>query len=422
MNVEIIAIADEILKGLVVNTNSSFLSLELTKLGMKVSRHTVLQDSHTTLLKGMEEALDRSDLVICTGGLGPTVDDITRSVAAELFQSEWVYDEATACDLIERFGPSLGSLKDQATVPQKAQILKNSVGTAPGFIFRRNEKRLVLLPGVPSEMKAMFEGELLCVLQKEQEKKEKLIHRTLFFCIINENRLDPYLRDLKKQLPSLDVGIYPGYGFLTVSLRAATLHDIDLAQKALVEPFASFHLQHAEAKVEHTLYHMLKARKETIAFAESCTGGLLAQKMTGIPGVSSVFLGSVVAYSNTLKQSALSVKDEALAGCGAVSAEVAGQMLDGLFSLIPADYGIAVTGIAGPSGGTEDKPVGTVWLAIEKRGCWRQLCRMRVRGSRELVMAITTGRALGALARTIEYGIMPFDFKDQSFEWLEQIV
>lgn len=405
MRVEIVAIAEEILKGMVVNTNSTYISAALSKLGWISQRHTVLPDEPKALKIGLQEALDRSDLVITTGGLGPTLDDITRHVAADLFSSDFTFNQEIADDLIKRYGESLVSLKDQATVPTKAHILKNRIGTAPGFVFSDKGKTLVLLPGVPPEMQPMLDNEATPYLQKVFPKESNQLTETLHFCLINENMLDPLLRQLHSDYPSMEFGIYPGYGVLTVVMRSTSSGELADAKKRISSLFPTHQFTSATGKIEEAVSDYMRKNKKTLSFAESCTGGLMAHKITTLAGASDFFLGSLVTYSNDLKRKLLNVSATTLETKGAVSAETVEEMLEGLFEVTGSDYGIAVSGIAGPSGGTKDKPVGTVWAAIGEKGKKPEIGLLDFRGNRSTIITVTSIKLLGALYRKLQYGV-----------------
>jgi len=390
LKTEVIAIADEILKGMVINSNSTFISACLGKMGVKVDRHTVFPDDFAILKQAFTDALHRSDLVICTGGLGPTLDDLTRSVAAELFSSPFIFNEEIANDLIRRYGPSLTSLQDQATVPEKAVILQNSIGTAPGFLFEEKGKMLALLPGVPLEMEAMLQDALIPILRQKLPDQIGYHSERLYFCHLKETALDPTLRLIQKQYPSIDLGIYPGYGTLLVALRSNPL-DLSAAKEQITAAFPTYVFTSSSGKIEDALIDLLRSDKKTVCFAESCTGGLLSHKIASIPGASDVLLGSFVTYSNKLKQDVLKVSKSSIDQQGSVSAQVVQE--------------IAVSGIAGPSGGTKDKPVGTVWAAIGGKDSAAEVFKLNLRGNRQIIMLTTATELLGSLYRKIRYGI-----------------
>ncbi len=404
MIIEILAIGEEVLKGKILNSNSSFLSSYLLKLGWKVSRHTVLPDEASALKAGIQEALLRSDIVIATGGLGPTLDDITRRVAADIFDSGFRFDEATALDLEQRFGTSLESLIDQATVPSKAILLKNTVGTAPGFLFRDKQKSLVLLPGPPLEMEPMFIYEAIPLLKKQILDHSSVFVETLYFCLLGENLLDPLLREMRIKFPSVDIGIYPGYGTLAVVLEGSIEKEVKAVKDQIQQAFIDYSYTSDTGKIEEALLNIMKQKQVTLCVAESCTGGLLSHKITALPGASEVFLGSMVTYSNELKKNILQVSSSTLSIHGAVSEQAVAEMLRGIFKISSADYGIAVSGIAGPSGGSALKPVGTVWYGIAKRGTPPQIGKMLLKGNRQTILYSATTRLFSMLFRNIKFG------------------
>lgn len=399
MLVELIAIGGEILRGAIVNSNAAFISKTMQIHGWKISRHTVLPDDHAQLKAGLQEALQRSDIVITTGGLGPTCDDITRSVAAELFDSPFHYDEKIAADLKKRFSDKLISLEDQATVPSKAHILLNRVGTAPGFAFLRHQKCLIMLPGVPEEMKVMFTEQAIPYLAKHFSSHQ-VFHKILHLCLASESQVDLVLRKLIAKYPSVDFGIYPFWGFLSLSIASTNSSQLEKAEQELLAHYNdSIYSTDPEATIESTLHTLFVQKKKTLACAESCTGGMIAQRLTSIPGASDFFLGSFVTYSNALKRDILNVSENALNTRGAVSAEVVQEMLQGVFAKTTADYAIAVSGIAGPSGATPDKPVGTVWVGVGERGKTPEVTRWQLPGNRLTINIGATNRALAALWR-----------------------
>ncbi len=390
MLIEIVTIGDEVLAGRTPNTNSYFLSRALGAAGHRVMRQTTLSDTPQLLEKGLREALERADVVIATGGLGPTIDDFTRKVAAQIFDSPFHFDGNVAADLERRFGKNLASLQDQATVPSMAKVLLNRVGTAPGFVFEKEGKRLILLPGVPLEMEPMFQEFVAPALTAEKGHAAEFS----FFRLI-ENEVDPLLRELKGAHPELELGIYPGHGILGVTVKAPSAELLKFARGKIEGAFGAFLFSSPSGKVEEGIHLEMIRRKKTLALAESCTGGMLAERLTALPGASDYFLGSVVAYSNLLKRDILHVSEKTLKGHGAVSRETVGEMLLGIFETTPADFGIAVSGIAGPTGGTEAKPVGTVWGAMGERGGPAHIFTFQARGSRQTIIVTATNILLG---------------------------
>jgi len=366
MSIEVVSIGNEVLRGIIINTNAAFLSRRLTEEGWDVSCQTTLPDENALLRQGLDEALIRSSVVIATGGLGPTLDDNTLICAKELFS-------------------------------KPPHELPNSVGVAPGCLFSENKRLLFLLPGVPSEMEQMFEETVLPYLKKHLPAKP--LHREeLHFYLLKEDDVDPLLRDLQKE-HKLDVGIYPSYNGLSVILRGPKKEHVIEARKIIEKAFKASLLP--AAKLEEAIHGWMVKHHQTLALAESCTGGFMAAQLTAIAGASEYFLGSIVAYSNSLKEGLLGVSPETLKKQGAVSKEVVHEMWTGLLKKTGADYGIAVSGIAGPTGGTSDKPVGTVFYALGKKGEKPEINTLHVKGNRQTVILRTTKKLFGFLLKKI---------------------
>ncbi|MBS0649451.1 MAG: nicotinamide-nucleotide amidohydrolase family protein [Verrucomicrobia bacterium] len=366
MSIEIIAVGNEILRGMVVNTNAAYLSRRLTEEGWSVTGQTTLPDEMSLLTQGLDEALTRSTVVIATGGLGPTLDDNTAGCAQGLFSNA-------------------------------PQSIENTVGTAPGFLFAENKRVLFLLPGIPQEMEQMFEESVLPYLQKHLPPP-KFFREALSFYLLRENDVDPLLRKLQAQY-DIDMGIYPSYSCLSVVLRGRNSEHVAAAKKAIAEAFKSSLMP--AAKLEEALHFWMKKHRKTLAFAESCTGGYMSSQITALAGASDYFLGSIVCYSNRLKQQLLHVSSETLQQHGAVSSETAQEMWKGLLQTTGADYGIAVTGIAGPTGGTDEKPVGTVWYALGARGENPEVGTFHLQGNRQTVIHRATRRLFAFLLKKI---------------------
>jgi nicotinamide-nucleotide amidase len=397
MQIELVTIGGEILSGMTVNSNAAFIGQKFLEKGYRVNRQTVFPDDAKILHSGLQEALARSELVITTGGLGPTCDDLTRNVAAQLFSSDFCYDEMVAEDLLRRFGVGLVSLKDQATIPRKARALLNSVGTAPGLVFTSEKNTLILLPGVPEEMSVLFVGQVLPFVQKRFPLKEPFVQKKVDLYLLIESSVDPFLRILEKEHPNLQIGIYPNYGYLSVSFTGKSEKEIQPAVDALLKEFGAYHYTAPNGKLEEAVHATLIQRKKTLALAESITGGKAAAQLTALAGASEYFLGSLVVYSNALKVSLLHVLKETLEKEGAVSRKCAEEMLAGLFKVTDADYGIAVTGIAGPTGAAPGKPLGTVWVAMGARGKAPAIETFIANGPREKVLTYTTNRLFANL-------------------------
>jgi nicotinamide-nucleotide amidase len=410
MQIEVIAIGDEILRGTTVNSNAALICTELFRQGFLVSRQTVLPDAEELLEAGLKEALARSDLVIGTGGLGPTCDDHTRSAAARLFSAEMVFNEALAEDLRTRFGKDLESATDQATVPKGAHLLSNRIGTASGLVLSKESKRLVLLPGIPSEMQAILTEELIPYLLKTMPGVVQVTCVQVHLCHLFESLVDPTLRALSQSYPSVQVGIYPTLGFLTVVLQGTDSSSVHQFEAELKARFSSYVFSSPKGKIEEALHGWFVREKKTLALAESCTGGQIAAQLVSIPGASDYFLGSLVTYSNSMKCEILGVSEHAIKKSGAVSRETALEMLSGVFQRTGADYALAITGIAGPSGGSAEKPIGTMWAALGARGESPEVGTFLVKGNRQMQMLAASNHLLCALWRKIIYGIPVFPF------------
>lgn len=373
MNIEIIAIGDEILLGNTINTNASFLSKELHKLGFCVNRHSVLSDDEISLRKGLEESLNSFDLVIATGGLGPTFDDKTKKVAAELFNLPLEYDETIASELFEKFEENKYK-KEQATIPKGAIILKNRIGTAPGFIFEKDNHLLVLLPGVPYEMEDMFFSYLVSFLNKRYQLKSKRFYDFVNICLKKEDDVEPLLETLRAADKEVDIGIYPNLATLRVGFSCFAESEKKAKEKILPlksrveKEFKDYIFPSEKGDIAEAVRDIFIQRGKTLVLAESCTGGAISSALTALPNSSLYFLGSIVSYSSDLKKNILRVNEKTLEKHGAVSVETASEMVKGLFDITNADYALSISGIAGPGGGTTIKPVGTVCLALGERG------------------------------------------------------
>lgn len=407
MNVEVIAIGNEILTGTTVNTNAAEIGQALFKEGYRVTRQTSLPDDPASLKQGLREAIERSQLVICTGGLGPTCDDLTRDAAAQLFDSEFYYDEGLAEDLKRRYGNLLISLEHQATVPTKAVVLKNAVGSASGLVFRSEQATLVLMPGIPREMRVMLADQLIPYLKEHFPQSHQFVSRALHFFQLSESSVDPLLRELQQRYPEIEFGIYPAHG--TISIYASVRCVDEKAGERLLAPalealsthFSKHLFDSPSGSIEEAIYRLFTQNKWTLSTAESCTGGRIAARLTRTPGASEYFLGSIVSYSNLLKQNLLGVPEELIQAKGAVSEEVVIAMASGILEKTQSDYSIAVSGIAGPTGGTPEKPVGTIWAAIGKKGTQPVAWRFQARGTRDMIIEWSVNVVLGKLIEFI---------------------
>ena len=376
---EILCVGTELLLGDIINTNAAYLSQRLAELGIPVYHQSVVGDNPKRLADELLAAFSRADLVILTGGLGPTCDDLTKETVSELFGAETVLD-GEALDFIvsyfEKIGkPMTENNKKQAIVPKGCIVLHNTCGTAPGIIIEGGEasplpnRAAILLPGPPREMKAMFEGSVLPYLKSRTD--ETLVSKNINILGIGESAAETVLRPLMESCENPTIAPYAKAGEvrLRVTARARTADEASAMCDTLIEKVRDTEVGRFiygvdVGSIENAVFLKLKSERKTLACAESCTGGSIAKRLTDIPGVSEVFLGSAVTYANEAKTALLGVKPETLASFGAVSSEVACEMADGARRALGADIGISVTGIAGPGGAVEGKPVGTVFIAI----------------------------------------------------------
>lgn len=391
-DIELVAIGNEVLSGFVTNTNAAFIGQELLKHGYPLSLQQCLPDDYQSLMHNLQLSLKRCKILISTGGLGPTVDDITRNVAAELFNCGFRYDEEVAHDLEKRYGSRLASLYDQATVPEKARIIPNSLGTAPGLILSNERVTWILLPGIPEEMKHMFIHYVIPYLIHHFPLDHVIYRKAIHLFELSEVAVDPFLREQKALYPDVEFGIYPSSGELAIHLSAAApnieegFSKINPVYENIKNRFFSNFYESESGKIEQAIHSLFIENGWTLSIAESCTGGSASARLTQLPGASQYFLGSVVCYSNELKSTILEVPEEFLRKYGAVSEEVAGLLSEGILKLTGSDFGLAVTGIAGPTGGSQEKPIGTVWGGICRKGKKPYTWKLQARGNRTMII------------------------------------
>jgi nicotinamide-nucleotide amidase len=377
---EVISIGDELLIGQTINTNASWLGQQLAEVGIRVVHTAVITDERPAILTAFDAAFERASLIVVTGGLGPTKDDITKHVLCEYFQTELEINEEVlehiTAFFTKRNRPMLEVNRLQAALPKNCKVLFNRQGTAAGMWFDHNGKVLISMPGVPYEMKAIFSEEALPVI-KERFETVSLYHRTLLTQGIGESFLAERISDWENRLRADGLGLayLPSPGM--VKLRVTSYKGG--AETALVDKYLDEVREMLPAYVygeeEETLAgavgKLLFKRQQTVGTIESCTGGSIAAMLTSVSGSGDYFQGGLVTYSNEFKTGFANVDPLLIAEHGAVSQEVAEQMAKGGKERMETDWTIAVTGIAGPTGGTEEKPVGTVWIAIAgPDGCW----------------------------------------------------
>ncbi|MFA7039113.1 MAG: CinA family nicotinamide mononucleotide deamidase-related protein [Proteiniphilum sp.] len=370
MKIEIITIGDELLIGQIVNTNSAWMAAELTTQGFGVDAMTTVGDAPGDLLAALDTAFARADILLLTGGVGPTRDDRTKETLCRYFDCPLILNEEVLQHIEQLFQSrkaTLNSLtRDQALVPSKATVIPNRVGTAPLLWFRKGAQLLVSMPGVPLEMQTAMREEIMPRLSATFRQKAYL-RRDYLVGGYSESALATHLSSFEDQLPaSFSLAYLPTYGIIRLRLSAwGEEHTATMEQqgKHLRELLGSHCLSESNQMVEQLLGELLQEKRFTLSTAESCTGGYIAHLITSVAGASGHFTGSVVAYDNHIKEILLQVETETLSEKGAVSREVAEQMARGVAAVTGTTCAIAVTGIMGPDGGSEEKPVGTVWVA-----------------------------------------------------------
>jgi nicotinamide-nucleotide amidase len=373
----IITIGDELLIGQTIDTNSAWMAQELNKIGVWVKRRVAVGDTREDIWQALDEESESAQIILITGGLGPTADDITKPLLCDYFGGKMLVDEIVlehVTNIFKRLNrPIIERNMKQAEVPDVCTVLMNKRGTAPGMLFRKGNCIYISMPGVPHEMKGIMQDEVFPLLQREY-KMPFILHRTLLTAGIGESFLAEKINAWEEALPDdIKLAYLPNYGMVRLRLTA-TGTDNDALNRQLDQLFAELQQQvkewlivNEDISLEQALGKLLMSKNKTMATAESCSGGYIAHLITAIPGSSTYFKGTVVAYAYDVKEDVLGVQHSTLETNGAVSEETVTEMLKGLLQKTTADYGIATSGIMGPGGGTEDKPVGTVWVAVGSR-------------------------------------------------------
>jgi nicotinamide-nucleotide amidase len=374
MNATIITIGDELLIGQVIDTNSSWMAQQLNDAGIYVKRRIAVGDEKEEIIDAIDQAKSIGDVILLTGGLGPTKDDITKETLCEYFGCRLVFNEeifSMVKSFFDRFKrPMIESNRRQAEVPENCTPIKNYNGTAPGMWFEEQGKIFVSMPGVPFEMKAMMKEYVIPKLVS-RFTSEIIIHKTIQLQGIGESFLAEKISDIEDSFPEgFKLAYLPHLSIIRLRITARGTDEV-LMTSTVAELTAKIEARvgefiwgYDEDILEETIGRILLEKNCTLSTAESCTGGLVAFKITSIAGASGYFKGGVVAYSNALKKELLGVEEETLENFGAVSEEVVKQMAEGSLQITRSDYAVAISGVAGPGGGTEDKPVGTVWIAV----------------------------------------------------------
>jgi len=378
MTAEIITIGDELLLGQVVNTNAAWMAEHLHMAGIGVSRIVTVSDTGQEIVAALDEALTRADVVLMSGGLGPTSDDITKHTLCTYFDSRMVFHEPTF-EQIKKFFDARGYKmternRRQAEVPEACTPIINHHGTAPGMLFEKNGKTIISMPGVPFEMEAMMDAQLIPMLTARGNSKI-VVHRTVLTQGGGESFLSDLIHEWEEALPAnMKLAYLPQPGIVRLRLSAVggdRRQLIDMIEKeieALQKIIPDYIFGFENETLEEVVGRLLKKKGKSVCTAESCTGGYLSHLITSVPGSSDYYTGSVIAYSNKIKEHVLGVKKETLEAHGAVSEQTVIEMAAGIRDKFGTDYALAVSGVAGPEGGTAEKPVGTVWIALAHPG------------------------------------------------------
>lgn len=407
----IITIGDELLIGQVIDTNSAWMAQQLNKAGIKVLRRIAVGDVWEEIWKALDEESKHTDIILITGGLGPTADDITKPLLTQYFNGKLVVDEGALQNVKHIFEkvlnrPMIDRNLKQAEVPDTCKVIPNKRGTAPGMWFEKDGKVFVSMPGVPFEMKGMMDDYVIPELSTHFIFPH-ITHRTLLTAGIGESFLAEQIKDFEGSLPTnLTLAYLPNYGMVRLRLSSVGFDRIAV-EKEIQEYFETLQqlvkdnlVTNLDEPMEKVTGKLLVARNKTVCTAESCTGGFIAHLLTTIPGSSAFYNGSVVSYSYKAKEDLLHVSKALLETKGAVSEEVVIEMAKGALDALQSDYVIAVSGIMGPDGGLPDKPVGTVWIAVGNRNKI-ETQKLHFRFDRERNTQLTATNALNLLRKFI---------------------
>lgn len=411
MKIEIITIGDEILIGQIVDTNSAWMAQELNAIGLQVKQITSVSDDKQHILNALKEAEQRVDCILITGGLGPTKDDITKHTLAEYFGSKLILNEEAldnVTKIFARFNRTVTDInRKQAEVPDNCVVIQNPQGTAPAMQFERNGKLFFSMPGVPFEMKAIMEASVLPFL-KSRFLGNTVVHENILTVGIGESFLAKDIEDIEDSLPShIKLAYLPKLGQVKLRLSAHyegvyDPNEIKNFKQQIVERARKHVVAEKDISFEEAILDLLISKSRNLSTAESCTGGYIGHLLTSIPGSSRAYEGGAISYSYDLKQGMLGVKPETLEKYGAVSQETVEEMAKGAILNYNTDYSVACSGIAGPGGGTEDKPVGTVWVAVASKTGKLQSKKFQLGNTRMQNIERTAIQALYMLFKMIQ--------------------
>ena len=413
INASIITIGDELLIGQTIDTNSAWIGQELNKIGVWLKRRVAVGDVWDDIWNALDAESKEADIIIITGGLGPTADDITKPLLCKYFGGKLVVNEDVLTHVkylfdkvYRRPGPMLERNLKQAEVPDTCTVLHNARGTAPGMWFEKDGKIYVSLPGVPHEMKGLMINEVLPRIPKHFDLPF-IIHRTAFTMGTGESMIAEKIKDFETGLPEhIKLAYLPGYGMVKLRLTAKG-DDKEKMEKELDEKFSvlkelvdEWLVTDKDENLATVVTKILKEKNKTIGTAESCTGGYIAHLITSNPGSSVGYKGSIISYANDVKERILGVTDKTLRTVGAVSEETVIQMVKGAIEKLNVDFAVATSGIMGPDGGTDEKPVGTVWIAAGNKGKV-ETAKLAFRFDRERNIEMTSHTALNFLRKFI---------------------
>lgn len=409
MVVELISVGTEILLGNIVNTNAAYLSEQCAKLGLSCFYQTVVGDNEERLKETIKTALSRAEIIILSGGLGPTQDDLTKESAAKVMGRELFLDEASKNSIEKYFKQRNLEITEnnwkQAMIPQGSVIIDNHNGTAPGVIIEDGEKRVILLPGPPNELKPMFEESIIPYLHKLLPGT--IYSKTVKICGVGESKAETMIQDLIETQTNPTIAPYAKTG--EVHLRVTAKADDEKEARRLTKPVVkelkerfgnNVYTTEEDVTLEKAVVDLLTANNLTVSTVESCTGGMLAARLINVPGVSDAYKSGFITYSNKAKRKMVGVKKTSLDRYGAVSRKVAEEMVKGAYLVNKADVIVAITGIAGPDGGTEEKPVGLVYVACFVCGTVT-VKEFHFSGNRDKIRETTVAHALGLMRQCI---------------------
>ena len=408
MNAEIISIGSEHLLGEIINTDAPYLCQRLSTLGIEIERQITIGDDKKGIASSLEEALRRVKMVITIGGLGPTPDDITKKVIATVAEEQLVLNEGILSEIEKKFkeekNPMPSDNIKQAFLPRDSYPLENRVGIAPGFILETRNRIIIALPGPYNELVPMLEERVVPYLKERLEVREVIKSLVLRTTGLPESRVAEKLKDIMKKSKNPQVSLLAHENIVDIRIVAKSGDEKTIEKmnermgKRISKRLGNYIFGTGKQTLEEVIGYLLYMRKKTIAVAESCTGGLISHRLTNVPGSSNYFLGSVVAYSDKIKRERLGVKKTTLEKYGTVSEKAAEEMAKGAKKLTKSDFGLGITGIAGPTGATKEKPIGLVYIALAYKDKV-ETREFKFRGEREVIKAKAANAALDMVRR-----------------------